>query len=203
MKIRPANPFSLEESQLLDLFRTRKALLEGHFVLSSGLHSDKYLQSALLLQDTVVAEELGKALAERFPGRVETVISPAIGGLIIGQEVARAKRARAIFSEKDENGKPVLRRGFELSPDETVLVIEDVITTGLSTSEVISLVDNSRAEYLGVGSIVNRSESIPEKLSAWKKPVHSLLTIKVESWKPEECPLCKQGVPAVKPGSRK
>lgn len=201
--MKPLHPLSLGESQLLDLFRSRKALLEGHFLLSSGLHSDRYLQSALLLQDTLVAEELGRAIAEKFPGNIETVVSPAIGGLIIGHEVAKAKRARAIFSEKNETGKPVFRRGFELSPDETVLVIEDVITTGLSTSEVIDLVNGAKAELVGVGSIVNRSTLPNQKLAAYGKPVHSLLNLKVESWPPDDCALCKKGLPVVKPGSRK
>jgi orotate phosphoribosyltransferase len=198
-----SDSLSLEESQLLDLFRHRKALLEGHFVLSSGLHSDRYLQSALLLQDPIVAEELGKAIAAKFPGRIETVVSPVIGGLIIGHEVARAKRARAIFVEKDDKGKPVLRRGFELSENETVLVIEDVITTGLSTWEVATLVNAVGADLIGIGSIVNRSTGISEKLSSLKKPMHALLNLAVQSWNPDQCELCKKGIPAIKPGSRK
>src|SRR4051812_17343769 len=125
---------------LLQLFKEKGALLEGHFVLSSGLHSDRYLQTALLLQYPAIAEKLGKDLAAQFNDHVDVVISPAVGGLIIGHEVARAKNARAVFAEKDDSGKPTLRRGFTLSPDENVLVIEDVITTGLSTAEVVKLV---------------------------------------------------------------
>ncbi len=186
---------------LLTLFKNNSALLEGHFVLSSGLHSDKYMQTALLLQHHEIAEELGKTLAVLF-GDVDTVLSPAIGGLIIGQEVARAKKVRAIFSEKDDQGKPVLRRGFVLSPGEKVLVIEDVITTGLSTNEVISLVNAAQAELVGIGSVVNRSLEKNATLAKWGKPLHSLLNIKVESWSPETCALCKKGIPVVKPGSR-
>ncbi len=189
--------------ELLELFKEKHALLEGHFILSSGLHSDRYMQSALLLQHPKVAEDMGKRIAEKFSGKVDTVVSPAIGGLVIGQEVARAKGTRAIFSEKDDQGKPVLRRGFELSKGEKVLVVEDVITTGLSTNEVISLVEKSGAELVGVGSVVNRSGGENATLAKWGKPVHSLLNLKVESWKPEDCALCKKGVPAVKPGSRK
>ena len=189
--------------ELLDLFKEKHALLEGHFILSSGLHSDRYMQSALLLQHPKIAEDMGKRIAEKFPGPVDTVVSPAIGGLVIGQEVARAKGARAIFSEKDDQGKPVLRRGFVLEPKEKVLVVEDVITTGLSTNEVISLVEQSGAELVGVGSVVNRSGGENKTLAKWGKPVFSLLNLKVESWKPEECALCKKGIPAVKPGSRK
>jgi orotate phosphoribosyltransferase len=189
--------------ELLELFKSKNALLEGHFILSSGLHSDRYLQSALLLQYPKIAEDMGKMIAEKFPGPVDTVISPAIGGLIIGQEVARAKGTRAIFSEKDDQGKPVLRRGFELSPKEKVLVVEDVITTGLSTGEVIALVEKAGAYLVGVGSVVNRSGGENKNLAKWGKPVVSLLNLNVESWKPEACALCKKGIPAVKPGSRK
>lgn len=188
---------------LTELFLSRKALLEGHFVLSSGLHSDRYLQCALLLQDPVVAEDLGRRIAEALPGDVDTVLSPAIGGLVIGHEVARAKKARAIFSEKDERGKPALRRGFSLSRGERVLVIEDVITTGLSTNEVVSLAEASGAELVGIGSIVNRGGTPAEKFTNWSKPVRSLLNIEVKSWTPGDCALCSRGLPAVKPGSRK
>lgn len=187
----------------MNLFKSKQALLEGHFILSSGLHSDRYMQSALLLQHPDISEEMGQQIAAQFPGKIDTVVSPAIGGLIIGQEVARAKKCRAIFSEKDDQGKPVLRRGFELSQGEKVLVVEDVITTGLSTGEVIGLVQNSGAELVGVGSVVNRSGGENKNLAKFGKPVFSILNLKVESWKPEECVLCKKGIPAVKPGSRK
>ena len=191
-------------SVLYDLFFERKALHSGHFILSSGLHSKIYFQSAILLQDPKVAEDLGQRLAAKFPERVTAVLSPAIGGLIIGHEVARAKGARAIFSEKDENGKPVLRRGFSLNQDDRVLVIEDVITTGLSTNEVVSLVGPLGAVLVGIGSLVNRGGTPEEKLSKWKKPVHSLLSLPAESWTPGDCELCREGkIPAVKPGSRK
>jgi orotate phosphoribosyltransferase len=188
---------------LLQLFKEKGALLEGHFVLSSGLHSDRYLQTALLLQYPDIAERLGRELAASFQDRVDVVVSPAIGGLIIGQEVARAKGCRAIFSEKDDQGKPALRRGFTLAPGERVLVVEDVITTGLSTAEVVKLVQSNRAELVGIGSVVNRSVGNNQHLEQFKKPVSSLLTLAVESWQPSDCRLCKQGTPAVKPGSRK
>jgi len=188
---------------LLELFKEKGALLEGHFILSSGLHSDRYLQTALLLQYPSIAEHLGKQLAARFNDRVDVVISPAIGGLIIGQEVAREKKARAIFSEKDDQGKPALRRGFTLSPNERTLVIEDVITTGLSTAEVVKLVKENNAELVGIGSVVNRSLGKNPHLEQFHKPVSSLLSLAVESWQPSDCRLCKQGIPAVKPGSRK
>ena len=189
---------------LLKEFIKRKALLEGHFILSSGLHSDRYLQCALILQDPKIAGKLGKELKARFPASPDVVLSPAIGALIIGHEVARAAGVRFIFAEKDEAGKPVLRRGFSMARGEKVLVIEDVITTGLSTNEVVSLVEQAGAELIGIGSIVNRGGKPEEKFAKWKKPVHSLLDIDVKSWTPGACELCRQGkIPAVKPGSRK
>lgn len=191
------------QMDIMDLFIAQGALLKGHFLLSSGLHSDQYMQSALLLQNPAVASQMGEQLAGKFPGNVDAVISPAIGGLIIGHEVARAKGCRAIFSEKDDQGKPVLRRGFQMNPKEKILVIEDVITTGLSTSEVIGLVEKSGAEVVGVGSIVNRSGKINEQLAKWKDKVQSLLNLEVKQWTAGECHLCKQGSVPVKPGSRK
>ncbi len=191
-----------QDNSLLETFKKKGALLEGHFVLSSGLHSNRYFQSALLLQDPETAEQLGRSIAQKFPA-VDVVISPAIGGLIIGHEVARAKKVRAIFVEKDDTGKPVLRRNFHIEAKEKVLVIEDVITTGLSTSEVLKLVKELSGDIVGVGSVVNRSQSQNSKLAEWKIPVHSLLNLEVKTWKAEECPLCKEGTPAIKPGSRK
>jgi orotate phosphoribosyltransferase len=193
----------MTDEQYLALFKEKGALLEGHFVLSSGLHSNRYLQSALLLQYPEIAEKLGKAIAEKFPMAIDAVVNPAMGGLIIGHEVARAKKTRAVFSEKDNEGKPVFRRGFSLLKGEKILVIEDVITTGLSTSEVIGLVEKAGALLVGVGSIVNRAGKGNEKLLRWRVPVHSLLTLEVQSWETSVCPLCKEGIPAIKPGSRK
>jgi orotate phosphoribosyltransferase len=191
------------EDQLLELFRKQEALLEGHFVLSSGLHSNRYFQSALLLQHPVVAAELGRHLASFFKNAADVVVSPAIGGLIIGHEVARGLGVRSIFIEKDENGKPVLRRNFNLVPGERTLVVEDVITTGLSTGEVLELVEKIGAKPIGVASIVNRSGAKNEKLTRWTIPMKSLLTLDVESWDPQSCALCAKGIPAIKPGSSK
>ena len=192
-----------ENSRLLNLFRKKRALLEGHFILSSGLHSDQYLQSALVLQDPKAAQELGKLIADQFPGQVDVVISPALGGLIIEHEVARAKGCRAIFCEKDEQGKPILRRGFQLCPKESALVVEDVITTGLSTMEVLSFVEKAKANLIGIGSLVSRSKAGMEKLLKYNKPITALLNLEIQQWDPKECPLCKKGIPAEKPGSRK
>lgn len=189
-------------TSFLDVFIEQGALLKGHFLLSSGLHSDQYMQSALLLQNPVIAEQMGQKLAALLPD-TDVVVSPAMGGLIIGHEVARAKKVRHIFSEKDDQGKPVLRRGFQLKAGEKVLVIEDVITTGLSTREVISLVEKAGANLVGVGSIVNRSGQINEQLTQWKDKIKSLLNLEVKQWTAGECHLCKQGSTPIKPGSRK
>lgn len=188
---------------IFDLFMEKGALLEGHYVLSSGLHSDRYLQSALLLQYPDLAQQMAEAIAEKFKGAVDVVLSPAIGGIVIGQEVARAKGGRAIFAEKDEAGKPILRRGFEIKKGEKVLVVEDVITTGLSTNEVVALVKKAGAVLAGIGAVVNRSGKKTKDIFPHGVPVHTLLELDVKSWPPSECPLCKKGIPAVKPGSRK
>lgn len=190
---------SMKERELLNLFVEREALLKGHFILSSGRHSDQYMQSAVLLQDTEVAEELGQALAEKFKDGdpIDAVISPALGGLIIGHEVARAFGVRFIFTEKDDAGKTILRRGFKIDPGEKLLVIEDVITTGKSTNEVIHLVKQNNGEVAGVGCVVDRSEK------GQTLTIQSLLKISIESWPDAECELCRQNIPAVKPGSRK
>lgn len=192
-----------QEKNMLEMFKEKGALLEGHFILSSGLHSNRYFQSALLLQDPETAEDLGQAIASKFPGPIDAVVSPAIGGLIIGHEVARAKKTRAIFVEKDDTGKPVLRRNFHIDPQEKILIVEDVITTGLSTGEVLKLVREAQGTVVGVGSVVNRAGGKNATLDSWKVPVESLLILDVQTWKPEVCPLCKEGKPAVKPGSRK
>jgi len=181
----------------LETFREAQAYLNGHFRLTSGLHSSEYLQSALVLQHPVFAERLGRSLAERMP-KGQVVASPALGGLIIGHEVARAMGARFVFTERDPAGKMVLRRGFSLDPQETVVVVEDVVTTGGSTREVIELVQASGVQVLGVGSIIDRSGGKVDL----GVPRVALATLNAVSWTPEECPLCKQGLPVVKPGSR-
>lgn len=192
----------MNSQNILDLFKHNNAFWEGHFLLSSGLHSDIYFQSALLLQYPPLAEQLGRALGSLFQEPIDVVVSPALGGLVIGHEVARAKNCRAIFSEKNEEGKPVLRRGFNLNKQERVLVIEDVITTGLSTCEVLTLVHNNEAVPVGVGALLQRS-SLPAKLLKWDIPIRTLVKANAQSWQAADCPLCKKGIPIVKPGSRK
>jgi orotate phosphoribosyltransferase len=183
-------------SAVLSIFEQTGAYLKGHFRLTSGLHSDEYLQCALVLQHPPFAEQFGRDLATQL-GSAETVISPAIGGLIIGHEVARALGARFLFTERDA-GQMTLRRGFSLQSRERVVVVEDVITTGGSTREVIQLARAAGAEVLRAGSIIDRSGGSADL----GVPRVALATLQVRTWKPEECPLCRQGVPVVKPGSR-
>ncbi len=176
------------------------ALLEGHFLLSSGLHSPQYLQCARLLEDPRRAERLGQALAAKFAGQLlDVVASPALGGVIIGHEVARAAGARFIFTERDVTGRAILRRGFRLIPGERALVVEDVVTTGGSTREVIELLRVAAAEIRAVAAIVDRSGGQAE----FELPLVSLLQLDVPAWPPEQCDLCRRGIPTEKPGSRK
>jgi orotate phosphoribosyltransferase len=188
----------MDQSSVLSLFRRSGALLEGHFKLSSGLHSSGYLQCALVLQHPVHAEALGRALAAKLSGYGATVVlSPAIGGLIIGQEVARALGVRAIFAERVD-GAMTLRRGFSLSPADRVIVIEDVVTTGGSTRDAMEAARKSGGMVLAAGSIVDRSGS-PSTLDV---PFHALVALSLPTHPPESCPLCAEGIPVVKPGSR-
>ena len=186
----------------LDLFRTTGAYLHGHFRLTSGLHSPEYLQCALVLQHPEQAERLGRGLAaaaEPITGqRVSLVAAPAIGGLIIGHEVARALGARFIFTERDALGRMTLRRGFAVTPGETAVVVEDVVTTGGSTREVVDLLQAAGAGVLAAGSIIDRSGG---QADVGVRRV-ALATLNVTSYPPEGCPMCRQGIPVAKPGSR-
>jgi orotate phosphoribosyltransferase len=188
----------MTESEVLTLFRRSGALLEGHFRLTSGLHSPGYLQCALVLQYPRDAEALGAALAHRILSLgAETVLSPALGGIVIGQEVGRALGVRAIFAER-QDGALTLRRGFSLEPGEKVLVVEDVVTTGGSTRETMDVARAASAVVVGACSIVDRSGG-NQHLGV---PYHALLPMDVKTYAPEACPLCRDGVPIVKPGSR-
>lgn len=190
--------FFTAEEPFEDLLRRTGALLEGHFVLSSGLHSPYYVQCARTLQYPQYAEVLGGCLADKFQDyAVDAVISPAVGGLIIGHETARALGARALFGER-ENGVMTLRRGFELQPGERVLIVEDVITTGGSVRELIRLVEESEATVVGVGAILDRSGGTVD-LGVLLRP---LLTMQIPTYEPEAYPLSQQGSAPVKPGSR-
>jgi orotate phosphoribosyltransferase len=188
----------MNREDLLDLFRRSSALLEGHFRLSSGLHSPGYLQCALVLQHPKHAAVLGAAVAERLASlRPATILSPALGGLIIGHEVARAVGARAIFAER-EDGVLRLRRGFTLTEAERVVVVEDVVTTGGSTRETMQVARAAGAQVLAAAAIVDRSGGA----APLDVPLHALVSLSLPTYEPAACPLCAQGVPLTKPGSR-
>jgi orotate phosphoribosyltransferase len=189
----------MTDSDVLDLFRKSGALLEGHFRLTSGLHSDRYLQSALVLQYPEFATALGEALGGRTRHLDATVVlSPALGGIVIGQEVGRALGVRAIFAER-QDGVMTLRRGFTLSPSDRVLVVEDVITTGGSTRETAQAADALGARVVGAAAIIDRGTD-PARLNL---PTQTLVKLDVPVYEPAACPLCAAGTPVVKPGSRK
>jgi len=198
----------LTREELLKMFEVAGAIRHGHFELSSGLHSATYVQCALVLQYPRFAEKLGQALASLFSdARIDAVVSPALGGLIIGQEVARALPSPkdrigggvpALFVERDASGTMTLRRGFALHPDQHVLVVEDVWTTGGSTQETIHVVEEVGGRVVAAGALIDRSGGKIEF------PVESnaLIELQIESYEPEDCPLCRQGSVAAKPGSR-
>jgi orotate phosphoribosyltransferase len=188
---------------VLQLFRETGAYLQGHFLLTSGLHSGEYLQSALVLRYPAAAERLGRMLAEEIrkvlPSPPALVASPALGGLIIGHEVARVLGTPFLFTERDPATRRMsLRRGFTVQSGDTAVVVEDVITTGGSTQDVIDVLTEGGARVLAAGSIIDRSGGSAQ-VSA---PRVALATVQVAAYPPQECPLCKQGIPAVKPGSR-
>lgn len=190
-----------EQQKILETLKECGAFLEGHFLLSSGLHSERYFQCAQVLQYPKLAEKLAKQLADKMKelnGNIQVVIGPAMGGIIVAHELARIFGVRALFTERVE-GKMTLRRGFSIQPNENVLAVEDVITTGGSTLEVMRAATEPGGKVVAVAAIVDRSGG------AFKPtiPVYSLLQILVETYPPESCPLCKSGSPAIKPGSKK
>ena len=192
----------MTEEEVSKLFAERGALLQGHFKLTSGLHSDSYLQCALLLQYACDADRLGAELARRIkdPSReqpITAVLSPAVGGIVLGYAIARPLGARAIYAERVD-GKLTLRRGFGLTPGENVLVAEDVLTTGGSVREIIALVEDAQAHAVGVAALADRSESHLQ----FPAPKQALLRLPLVTYSPDSCPLCEQAIPLVKPGSR-
>ena len=192
-----------QAESVLELFRATGAYLQGHFRLTSGLHSAEYLQSALVLQHPPAAEKLGRLLAESLraltPARIELVVSPALGGLIIGHETARALGARFLFLERPAGSTGMqLRRGFTVGAGETAVVVEDVITTGGTTHDVIDVLRAAGANVVAAGSIVDRSGGHADV----GVPRVALVTMQVAAHYPEACPLCEKGIPVVKPGSR-
>jgi orotate phosphoribosyltransferase len=197
-KVYSAQMPSVTTDSVLDRFRRVGALLEGHFRLTSGLHSPGFMQCALVLQHPKEAEAYGAEIAERVRALgAQVVLSPALGGIVIGQEVGRALGVRAIFAER-QDGTLMLRRGFSLGPGEKVLVVEDVVTTGGSTRETIEVARSAGAQVVGAASIVDRGGG-QQQLDV---PYHALATIALPTYPPESCPLCAAGQPVVKPGSR-
>lgn len=188
----------MRQEKLLAVFRETGALQHGHFQLSSGLHSDVYFQSALVLQHPERAAALGAALADELRALSPAVAAgPALGGVIIAWEVARALGVRGLFTER-KDGDMLLRRGFRLAAGERVVVVEDVVTTGKSTRETIEALRAAGGEVVGVGSIVDRSGGSAD----FGFPFRSLLSLPVQAWEPAECPKCREGLSLEKPGSR-
>ena len=189
---------ALKKEEILKIFRDTGALLEGHFILTSGLHSATYFQCAKVFQYPRHAEKLSRDIADHFgKEKIGVVVSPAVGGIVFGQEVGRLLEARSIFTERVE-GEMALRRGFEISPDERVLVAEDVTTTGGSVQEVMETVRSAGAEVVGVTAVVDRSGGRAQ----FGVPYFSLIKMDVANYDRQDCPLCKAGSRAVKPGSR-
>ena len=193
----------MTNEEVLQTFSDCGALLTGHFLLTSGLHSPRYLQCALVLQHPPIAEKLGSALAAEAKaddsiGPIDLVVAPALGGVIVAHEVARALGVRALFTERQDSTM-TLRRGFQLNPGERCFVVEDVVTTGGSTREVIEVVRALGGIVAGAGSLIDRSGGAVDL----GVPRHALAVLEVPTYKPEDCPLCKEGTTAIKPGSRK
>lgn len=189
----------LMKEQVLAILKEREAVLEGHFLLTSGRHSDRYVQCAKLFQYADTSEIICKELAEKFEGeKIDVVVGPALGGVIMAYEMGPSAGVRNIFAER-ENGNMTLRRGFKVERGERVLVCEDVVTTGGSVKEVIALLSDMGAEIVGVGSVVDRSNGKVD----FGVPFHAVLSMEVTSYEADNCPLCKEGkIPAIKPGSR-
>jgi orotate phosphoribosyltransferase len=194
----------MNEKEVMAIFKEKRALLEGHFELSSGLHSTKYLQAALVLQYPWLATRLCTSLARFFRNEgAQVVISPALGGIVVGQKVAEVLKARAIFAEKDK-GRFTLRRGFRINPEEKVLVVEDVITTGGSVKGIIKVVEESKGEVVGLGCLINRSCNKITFITKRKIKIvpKSLANLKIKTYPRARCPLCKKGVSLIRPGSK-
>lgn len=190
---------AVEKETIEQLLESVGAVRHGHFVLSSGRHSGTYVQCALVLAHPEHAEALGRALAERLRGiRIDAVVSLALGGLILGHEVARALSVRAMFVERDPSGKMALRRGFHIAPGERILVVEDVWTTGKSTREGWEVVEAEGGRVVALAALVDRSGGAID----WKVPAAALVEIAIPSYEEKDCPLCRGGSVAVRPGSR-
>lgn len=186
------------EQDWLSVFTERGALHEGHFLLSSGRHTARYVQCAAVLDDPRLAGAIAEAILTRLTAPFDRVIAPPMGGLLIGHEVARAAGARLVFPERDAEGTFRFRRGFSIDPGERLCVIEDVITTGRTTRELFALVEAAGGVIAGLGAVVDRSEAH----AVDGHPIRAALIIALSTYAPEDCPLCRAGTPITKPGSR-
>lgn len=188
----------MTDKEIIEIYKKHDALLKGHFLLSSGLHSDMYLQSALVMQYPIIAESIISELVKKvYHMNFTTVASPAIGGIRFGYELARLLKKRSVFTERT-NGDMSFRRGFSLQEGETVLLAEDVVTTGKSTKECMKVVEDTGAKVVGVTSLIDRSGGGID----FGVPFIPLITVEVNTYEPESCPLCREGIPLTKPGSR-
>jgi orotate phosphoribosyltransferase len=185
-------------TDFLDLYRESGALLEGHFQLSSGLHSDRYLQSALVLQEPAKAETLCRGLAEKLPAGIEYVVGPALGGVVVAYELARALGAKAQFTER-KDGVMQLRRGFRLPAGARVFILDDILTTGTSIRECFDAIRDTGADFVGCGCLVDRSDGRADVAGL---DLYALVSLEVQAWDPADCPKCAAGEPLEKPGSR-
>ncbi|MBU4376176.1 MAG: orotate phosphoribosyltransferase [Candidatus Omnitrophica bacterium] len=189
----------MQKAGIIDMFKKRDAFLSGHFRLTSGLHSGHYLQCALVLQYPEDAAKLGRAIADKFrKDKIDVVAGPALGGIIIAYEVARSLGVRCVFGEREE-GRMKLRRGFSIKPGEKVLLAEDVATTGGSLKELARLIRESGGEIVGMASIIDRSGGTTD----FGVPFKTLMMLNIETFEEKDCPLCKECIPIMKPGSRK
>lgn len=189
----------LTTERVTEILQEAGVLLEGHFLLTSGKHSNRYLQCAKVFRNAKYSEELCGELAQKFSGeKIDVVIGPAMGAVQMAYEVSRQLKCENFFAER-EDGKMTLRRGFQVTPGMRVLVVEDVVTTGGSVKEVIELVKAAGGILVGVGSLIDRTGGAID----FGSPFQAVITLKVEAWEKDDCPLCKEGIPAVKPGSRK
>ena len=189
----------MTREEIIAVFKEKEVMLEGHFLLTSGRHSDKYMQCAKLFQYPDVSEMICRQLAEQFSDMdIDLVVGPAVGGIIMAYEMSRQLGVKNIFAER-ENGKMTLRRGFEVQKGAKILVTEDVVTTGGSVKEVIELLDGMGAQVMAVGSVVDRSAG----KVGFGVPFRAVLSMEVKSYEADECPICKTGAQLVKPGSRK
>jgi len=188
-----------EQDQILEIFKKSEALLSGHFLLSSGLHSDIYFEKFQVLQYPEYVQILCKKLAEKFErDKIEVVVGPTTGGIIIAYEVAKNLKTRSIFAES-EGGKRIFKRGFQLNPGEKTLIVDDILTTGGSINEVINLVKEYKGNIIGIGVLLDRSGGKVK----FDYPLKALATVQAKTYQPESCPLCKENISLVKPGSRK